>query len=174
MKLTGSPLEGVWLVEQERVVDERGFFARTYDAELLPAVVQMSTSFSASAGTLRGLHYQVEPHGESKLVRCTRGAIFDVVVDLRPDSPTRHDAFAIELSAEDGLALLVPEGFAHGFQTLADDTEVLYAMDTPYVPQAARGVRWDDPAFAIAWPEPPAGGRTISARDAGYAYIDQL
>jgi dTDP-4-dehydrorhamnose 3,5-epimerase len=172
VKLTRSPLEGVWLVEPQRLVDERGFFARTYDAELLPAVVQMSTSFNARAGTLRGLHYQAEPHGESKLVRCTRGAIFDVVVDLRPGSPTRHHAFAVELSADDGLALLVAPGVAHGFQTLADDTEVLYAMDTPYVPQAARGVRWDDPAFAIAWPEPPAGGRTISPRDAGYAYID--
>lgn len=172
MRLTASALEGVWLVEQERLADERGFFARTYDAELLPPVVQMSTSFSARAGTLRGLHYQAEPYAETKLVRCTRGAVFDVVVDLRPGSPTRHDAFTVELSAEEGLGLLVTRGFAHGFQTLASDTEVLYAMDTPYAPQAARGVRWDDPAFAIQWPDPPTGGRTMSSRDAAYAYVE--
>ena len=172
MKLTPSPLDGVWLVEPERLVDERGYFARTYDVGRLPPIVQMSTSFSMLAGTLRGLHYQADPHGESKLVRCTRGAVFDVALDLRPGSATRHAWFGIELSAEDGMGLLVSSGFAHGFQTLADDTEVLYAMDAPHHADAARGVRWDDPAFAIHWPEPPAGGRTISARDATYAFVD--
>ena len=171
MKLTACPLDGVWLVEQERLVDERGFFARTYDAEVLPAIMQMSTSFSALAGTLRGLHYQADPHAESKLVRCTRGAIFDVAVDMRPESPTRHRWFGVELNAEEGLALLVSKGFAHGFQTLADDTEVLYAMDAPHAAQAARGVRWDDPALGIRWPDAPSGGRTISARDAAYPFV---
>jgi dTDP-4-dehydrorhamnose 3,5-epimerase len=172
MRVTAAPLDGVWLVEQQRLADERGFFARTYDVELMPAIVQMSTSFSHRAGTVRGLHYQADPHGESKLVRCTRGAIFDVVLDLRPGSPTRHRWFGIELDALEGRALLVEPGFAHGFQTLADDTEVLYAMDAPHVAAAARGVRWDDPSFAIEWPPAPPGGRTISARDAAYADID--
>jgi len=168
MKLVATPLAGVLLVEQERLRDGRGFFARTYDVEQLGPVVQMSTSFNVRAGTLRGLHFQREPHGESKLVRCTRGAIFDVAVDLRPGSPTRHRWFGAELSAETGRSLLIGPGFAHGFQTLLEDTEVLYAMDAPYVGEAASGVRWDDPAFAIQWPAAPAGGRTMSERDAAY------
>jgi dTDP-4-dehydrorhamnose 3,5-epimerase len=168
MRLVATPLEGVMLVEQERLGDERGFFARTYDVELLPAIVQMSTSFNLHAGTLRGLHVQREPHGETKLVRCTRGAIFDVAVDLRPGSATRHRWFGAELSAETGRSLLIAPGFAHGFQTLLDDTEVLYAMDAPYVREAASGVRWDDPAFGIEWPAAPPGGRTMSERDAAY------
>src|SRR4051794_29513028 len=128
----------------------------------------MSTSFNARAGTLRGLHFQADPYGEDKLVRCTRGAIFDVAVDLRPASPTRHRWFGLELSAENGLALAISAGCAHGFQTLADASEVLYAMSTPYVEGAWRGVRWDDPAFGIGWPEPPPGGPVMSARDAAY------
>jgi dTDP-4-dehydrorhamnose 3,5-epimerase len=172
MKLTPTPLHGVLLVEQERLGDERGFFARTYDAEQLGPVVQMSTSFNVRAGTLRGLHFQREPHGESKLVRCTRGAIFDVAVDLRPGSPTLHAWFGAELSAESGRALLIGPGFAHGFQTLLDDSEVLYAMDAPYVGEAASGVRWDDPAFAIEWPAAPAAGRTMSERDAAYPDVE--
>jgi len=168
MILRPTPLEGVRVVEPERVHDERGFFARTYDVADLGPVVQMSTSFNARAGTLRGLHFQADPHGEDKLVRCTRGAIFDVAVDLRPGFPTRHRWFGVELTEENGVALWIPKGFAHGFQTLVDDTEVLYAMSTPYVPGAGRGVRWDDPAFAIEWPKPPAGGRTMSERDATY------
>jgi dTDP-4-dehydrorhamnose 3,5-epimerase len=168
MRLVETSLQGVLLVEPERLGDERGYFARTYDAAEMPPIVQMSTSFNVRAGTLRGLHFQREPHGESKLVRCTRGAIFDVAVDLRPGSPTRHRWFGAELSAESGRALLIAPGFAHGFQTLADDSEVLYAMDAPYAGEAASGVRWDDPAFAIDWPDPPPGGRTMSARDAAY------
>jgi len=168
MRLVATPLEGVMLVEQERLGDERGFFARTYDVELLAPIAQMSTSFSPRAGTLRGLHLQREPHGETKLVRCTRGAIFDVAVDLRQQSATLHGWFGVELSADNGRALLIGPGFAHGFQTLLDDTEVLYAIDAPYVGAAASGVRWDDPAFGIDWPDPPPGGRTMSDRDAAY------
>jgi dTDP-4-dehydrorhamnose 3,5-epimerase len=166
--LRPTRLDGVRVVEPERLPDERGFFARTYDVEALWPVVQMSTSFNARAGTLRGLHFQADPHNEDKLVRCTRGAIFDVVVDLRDGSPTRHGWFGLELSADNGLALAIPAGFAHGFQTLTDASEVLYAMSTPYVAGAGRGVRWDDPAFGIEWPPAPPGGRIMSARDAAY------
>lgn len=168
MILRETALAGLIVVEQERMADERGFFARTYDAAELGPVVQMSVSFNARAGTLRGLHFQAEPHGETKLVRCTRGAVFDVAVDLRLGSPTRNRWHAEKLSAENGRALLIGPGFAHGFQSLAHDSEVLYAMDTAFVPGAGRGVRWDDPAFAIAWPEAPPDGRTLSERDATY------
>jgi dTDP-4-dehydrorhamnose 3,5-epimerase len=163
-----TPLDGLCVVEPERLADERGFFARTYDVEVLGPVVQMSASFNARAGTLRGLHFQAMPHGEDKLVRCTRGAIWGVAVDVRPSSPTRHRWHAVELSEDNGLALFIPAGFAHGFQTLVDASEVLYAMSTPYVAGAGRGVRWDDPAFGIPWPEPPSAGRTLSHRDASY------
>jgi dTDP-4-dehydrorhamnose 3,5-epimerase len=163
-----TPLDGVYVVEQERIADDRGFFARTYDVEALGPVVQMSTSFNARAGTLRGLHFQAAPHGEAKLVRCTRGAIWDVAVDIRRYSSTRHHWHAVEINEDNGLALFIPSGFAHGFQTLMDETEVLYAMSTPYVAEAARGLRWDDPALGVDWPEPPPGGRTMSSRDASY------
>lgn len=171
MILRETALDGLLVVEQERIADERGFFARTYDVEQLGPVVQMSTSFNARAGTLRGLHLQDEPYGETRLVRCTHGAVFDVAVDLRPASPTRHRWHAEQLSAHNGRALLIPTGFAHGFQTLVDDSEVLYVMDTAFVPGAGRGVRWDDPAFAIAWPPAPPGGRIMSERDATYADV---
>ncbi len=171
MNLRETPLGGLLEVHPERHADERGHFARMYDADLLGPVVQMSTSFNLRAGTLRGLHLQAEPHGEDKLVRCTRGAVFDVAVDLRPGSPTLHRWHGVELSAEDGVALWIPRGFAHGFQTLVADSEVLYAMSTPFVPGSGRGVRWDDPAFAIAWPDPPAGGRIMNERDASYADV---
>ena len=168
MILRDTPLSGLLEVHPERDADARGHFARTYDVEQLGPVVQMSTSFNVRAGTLRGMHLQAEPHGEDKLVRCTRGAVFDVAVDLRPGSPTLHRWHGIELSADNGVALWIPRGFAHGFQTLAEDTEVHYQISTPYVPDAASGVRWDDPAFGIAWPDPPAGGRVMNERDAGY------
>jgi dTDP-4-dehydrorhamnose 3,5-epimerase len=164
------------VVEPDRLADKRGFFARTFDRDewtargMDPSVVQCNTSFNARAGTLRGMHFQVGPHGEPKLVRCTRGAVHDVIVDLRPDSPTRCRWFGIELTAENGAALYVPTGMAHGFQTLEDASEVLYMMGHEYVPDAASGVRWDDPAFGIEWPPAPEGGRTISERDAGYPY----
>ncbi len=173
MILRETGLSGLVVVEQERLVDERGFFARTYDIEQLGPVVQMSTSFNLRSGTLRGLHFQAEAYGETKLVRCTRGAVFDVAVDLRTGSPTRHLWYAEELSADNGLALLIPPGFAHGFQTLRDDTEILYAMDTPFAPGAGRGLRWDDPAFAITWPSAAPGGRTMSERDATYPDVSR-
>ena len=168
MILRDTPLSGLLEVHPERHADARGHFARTYDVEQLGPVVQMSTSFNVHAGTLRGMHLQAEPHGEDKLVRCTRGAVFDVAVDLRPGSPTLHAWHSVELSADNGVALWIPRGFAHGFQTLTDDAEVLYAMSTPFVDGAGYGVRWDDPAFGIAWPEPPPGGRVMNERDAGY------
>lgn len=172
MRFTETPLAGAWVIEPERVADERGWFARTFDREqwlsrgMDPAVEQCNASFNARAGTLRGLHYQAEPHGECKLVRCTRGEIYDVIVDLRPDSPSRLSWYAAQCSAENGRALYVPAGMAHGFQTLQDASEVLYMMGHQFVPEAARGVRWDDPAFAIEWP--PHGARTISERDRAY------
>ena len=168
MILRETGLGGLLEVHPERHADARGHFARTYDVEQLAPVVQMSTSFNVHAGTLRGMHLQAEPHGEDKLVRCTRGAVFDVAVDLRPGSPTLHAWHGVELSADNGVALWIPRGFAHGFQTLTDDAEVLYAMSTPWVDGAGYGVRWDDPAFGIAWPEPPPGGRVMNERDAGY------
>lgn len=173
MKLVETPIPGTWVVEPERLGDERGWFARTFDAEVFaahglePAVVQASASFNAESGTLRGMHLQAPPHGEPKLVRCVRGAIFDVAVDLRPGSPTYCRWHGVELSAENVLGLYVPTGVAHGFQTLADDSEVLYQMGYRYVPEAAGGARWDDPAFGIRWPDAP-GGRTISAKDLAY------
>jgi dTDP-4-dehydrorhamnose 3,5-epimerase len=169
-----TPLRGAWVVELDRHEDERGFFARTFDREewvgrgMDPTVAQCNTSFNARAGTVRGMHFQADPHGEPKLVRCTRGAIWDAIVDLRPDSSTRRRWFGTELSAANGRALYVPAGMAHGFQTLEDESEVLYMMGHEYVPESARGVRWDDPAFGIEWPDPPPHGRTISERDAAY------
>jgi dTDP-4-dehydrorhamnose 3,5-epimerase len=163
----------VWIVELEVLSDERGWFARTFDAEefeargLEPAVAQCNASFNDRRDTLRGMHYQADPHGESKLVRCVRGAIFDVAVDLRRDSASFRAWHGVELSAENGRALYIPAGLAHGFQTLTDGSEVLYQMGHRYVPEAARGVRWDDPAFAIQWPE-PTGRRTVSDRDSAY------
>ena len=162
---------GAFVIEPERLRDERGFFARTWcvrecaEHGLNPQVVQCSISVSEKKGTLRGLHYQAAPHAETKLVRCTRGAIYDVIVDLRADSPAFLRHFAVELSAENHTMLYVPEGVAHGFQTLADDTEVAYQMSAFHALAHARGVRWNDPAFAIAW---PPGERIISERDRSY------
>jgi dTDP-4-dehydrorhamnose 3,5-epimerase len=160
-----------WVIEPERREDERGFFARTWDPEefaqrgLNTELAQCSISYNRVRGTLRGLHYQAAPHAEAKLVRCTAGAIFDVVVDLRPDSPTFRGWFGVELSAENRLALYVPEDCAHGFLTLDDDSEVHYQISQSYMPEAARGVRWDDPAFAINWPGEVV---VINERDRSY------
>jgi dTDP-4-dehydrorhamnose 3,5-epimerase len=170
MLLTETPLGGVWVIEPELLGDERGWFARTFDTEEFRArgldhqVAQCNASFNSKRGTLRGMHYQADPHGESKLVRCTQGRIFDVAIDLRLDSPTYSRWHGLELSSDNRLALYIPSGLAHGFQTLTDDCEVLYQMGNRYVPEAARGVRWDDPAFGIEWP-PIDGPRTISERD---------
>jgi dTDP-4-dehydrorhamnose 3,5-epimerase len=169
-----TPLPGAWVIEPDRISDERGWFARTFDAEEFEArgleatVVQCNVSFNARRDCVRGMHYQAEPHGEPKLVRCVRGEIFDVAVDLRRDSPTRCHWHGVRLSAEDARAFYIPKGMAHGFQTLADACEVHYQMGYGYVPEAARGVRFDDPAFGIEWPE-PMGARIISPRDASYA-----
>ncbi|MDX6723415.1 MAG: dTDP-4-dehydrorhamnose 3,5-epimerase [Solirubrobacteraceae bacterium] len=172
MRFTEAPLAGAWVIDPDRRSDERGFFARTFDREefaargLESAVVQCSTSYNTRAGTLRGMHFQAAPHGEPKVVRCTQGAIYDVIVDLRPDSPTHRRWFATELSAENGRAVYIPVGVAHGFQTVADASEVLYMMGHEYVPEAASGVRWDDPAFGIAWPD--CHQRIMSDRDRSY------
>jgi dTDP-4-dehydrorhamnose 3,5-epimerase len=174
MRFVPTPLSGVWVIELEQLCDERGWFARTYDAEefaargLDPTIAQCNASYNARRDTLRGMHYQAEPHGEPKLVRCVRGAIFDVAVDLRADSPTRCRWHGVELSAENGRAFYIAAGLAHGFQTLSDDSEVLYQMGHRYMPDAARAVRWDDPAFAIEWPA-PARARIISDADASVA-----
>jgi dTDP-4-dehydrorhamnose 3,5-epimerase len=173
MRLIETPVPGAFVAEIDPLRDERGLFARTFDRDLFAAnglaadVVQASVSYNARAGTLRGLHYQADPHGEEKLVRCVRGAIFDVIVDLRPDSDAYCKWFGVQLDQDSRRALYIPKGVAHGFQTLADDAEVLYQMSTPYVGAAASGVRWDDPAFGVEWPA-AAGERTISERDRTY------
>jgi dTDP-4-dehydrorhamnose 3,5-epimerase len=165
-----TALDGVWLIEPEPLADERGFFARTWCRRewqargLNPALVQCNTSWTRARGTVRGMHYQLPPHQEAKLVRCTRGAIHDVALDLRPDSSTLRRWVAADLSAENRRMLYVPEGVAHGFQTLADDTEVFYQMSEFHHPESARGVRWDDPACAISWPL----AVTVSPRDAAW------
>lgn len=171
MKFTETALRGAFVIEIERIEDERGFFARTFCRRefgahgLNPDLVQCSISFNRRRGTLRGMHYQVAPPAECKLVRCTRGAIYDVIVDIRRDSPTFKQWFAVELNAENRLMLYVPEGIAHGFETLRDDSEVFYQMSACYVAESARAVRWNDPAFSIVWPSVPS---VISMRDRSY------
>jgi len=172
MTFTETELPGAFLLDIAPSADERGFFARSWCSDeaaahgLNPRVVQCSISSNARKGTLRGLHYQAAPFPEAKLVRCIAGAIYDVIVDLRPGSATRGRYVGVELTAANHRALYVPEGFAHGFLTLMDGSEVFYQMSEFYHPETARGVRWNDPAFAIAWPAPPA---IISPRDAAYA-----
>jgi dTDP-4-dehydrorhamnose 3,5-epimerase len=164
-------LGGAFVVEIDPRRDERGFFARTFCRDefgaqgLCADFPQCSVSFNARKATLRGMHYQDAPHAEVKLVRCTQGAIHDVLIDLRRGSPTYRKWVAVELTAENRKALYVPEGLAHGFLTLADATEVFYQISRPHEPLAARGVRYDDPAFGIRWPAPPA---VIAERDRGY------
>ena len=171
MDFRETPIPGCVVVAPRRHADARGHFARTWDAEAFAAaglradLDQMSTSFNARRGTLRGLHLQRAPHAEAKLVRCTRGAVWDVCLDLRASSPTRGQWHAETLSVDNGIALYVPEGCAHGFLTLADASEVAYAIAGRYAPEAAWGVRYDDPAFGIAWPEPVA---VVLERDASY------
>jgi dTDP-4-dehydrorhamnose 3,5-epimerase len=167
-----TKIPGTFIIEPERLRDERGYFARVFCAEaftahgLNPDVSQCSTSMSTRARTLRGMHYQASPHAEAKLVRCNSGAIYDVVVDLRPESPTYAQWAAAELSAENGKMVYVPEGVAHGYQTLVDNCEVFYQMTVAYHAESAAGVRWNDPAFAIDWPFPD--GAILNARDASY------
>lgn len=169
MIFTETKLKGAYIIEPEKKADERGFFARTwcqheFEAQgLNPRLVQCNISYNARRSTLRGMHHQAAPYAEAKLVRCTRGAIHDVIIDLRPDSATYKQYVAVLLDADHHRMLYIPEGFAHGFQTLEDDTEVFYQMSVVYRPEAARGVRWDDPVFSIDWPQ--AECRHISDRD---------
>lgn len=169
MIFTDTPLHGLVILDVERHEDERGYLARTYCEQefgehgLITRFVQSSTVFSSRRGTLRGLHFQAPPHGEVKLIRCTRGAAHVAVVDLRPESETYTHWLSVELTAANGRQLYVPVGFAQGYQTLEDGTEVAYRMSTAYVPDAARGVRWDDPAFSIEWPR--VERRILSPRD---------
>jgi dTDP-4-dehydrorhamnose 3,5-epimerase len=172
MKFTPTLLPGVIVIDLEPRADERGFFARTFCGDELGragisfSVVQENVSYNHRRGTLRGLHLQRDPHGEPKLVRCTRGAIWDVAVDVRSDSPTRGRWFGVEIDADNRRALFIPSGFAHGFITLADASEVLYLMGAPYVAEAASGFRYDDPAFGIEWPLLPT---VIAEKDRSFA-----
>ena len=171
MIVDATAIPGVYVITPELSVDERGAFGRTYCADqfrthgLDARIAQCSISFNPTAGTLRGLHYQVEPFGEVKLVRCTRGAIFDVVVDLRPESPAYCRWGGVQSTADDRRAVYVPRGCAHGFLTLVDQSEVFYQIAVPHRPEAGAGVRWDDPAFGIVWPFVP---RLMAERDASY------
>jgi dTDP-4-dehydrorhamnose 3,5-epimerase len=157
-----TDLMDAWLIETEPHRDDRGWFARTFCEREFAALaletrfVQHSTSHNAAAGTLRGMHYQRAPHGEVKLVRCLKGAIHDVIIDLRPSSPTYRQWQGFDLSAEDGRQLYIPVGFAHGFQTLVDESRIGYLISEFYSPEAAAGVRWNDTAFRIEWPAPVA------------------
>ncbi len=160
MEFTETELKGAYVVSLQKIEDHRGFFARAWCQEefsrhgLSAAMLQLNVGFSHKKGTMRGLHYQVPPHAEAKLVRCTRGAIFDVIVDLRDDSPSRGRWFGAELTAENGRMLYAPEGCAHGYLTLLDETEAYYVTSAYYAASAARGVRYDDQAFGIDWPIP--------------------
>ena len=172
MMITETKLKGAFLIEPQRFEDERGFFARVWSEAEFAArgiesrFVESNLSFSSRRGTLRGMHFQTAPYAQAKLVRCTRGAIFDVGIDLRPDSPTFRQWVGAELSADNRRMLYLPGEFAHGFQTLEDDTEVFYQVSAVYAPGHDGGVRWDDPAFRIEWPH--AAERVIIARDREY------
>ena len=175
MRYTPLGVDGVHLVEMEPISDDRGFFARSFDTAEFEAhgmraeVAQCNVSFNHAAGTLRGLHLSLPGHPEAKFVRCTRGAILDVAVDVRPDSPTYLQHVAVELSADNRNALYLPPHLAHAYQTLTDDTEVLYMVSVPYAPGAEVGYRYDDPAFGLTWPREVA---VISDKDAGWAPFD--
>jgi dTDP-4-dehydrorhamnose 3,5-epimerase len=171
MKFRETKLENAFIIEPEKREDERGFFARSWCQRefvhhgLVPTVVQANISYNKKKGTLRGMHYQAAPYEETKLVRCTRGAIFDVIIDVRPESATYRKWIGVKLTASNYTMLYVPEGFAHGFQTLEDDTEVVYQVSQFYIPGEERGARWNDPAFLIKWPGPV---ESISEKDANW------
>jgi dTDP-4-dehydrorhamnose 3,5-epimerase len=176
MTFTETKLKGAFLIELKRNEDIRGFFARSFCARefaacgLKPVVAQCNVSFSHNKGTLRGMHYQSPPATEVKLVRCTRGALWDVIIDLRPASPTYLSHISVELSAQNRLAVYVPELFAHGFQTMSNETEVFYQMSEFYAPGCARGLRYNDPALGVEWPLPVS---VISAQDASWPLITE-
>jgi len=171
MIFTETELKGAFIIEPERLEDERGFFARTWcrrefaEHGLEARLAQCSISFNRKRGTLRGMHYQIPPYEETKVVSCIKGAIYDVFIDLRPKSPTFARWLAVELTSENRRMSYIPEGFAHGFQTLDDNTEVFYQISEFYAPEYSRGVRWNDPAFSIRWPE---AQRFLSDRDKGF------
>ena len=174
MIFTETKLRGAYLIDLGKHEDERGFFARSWCAEefeshgLNARLVQCNISFNKKRGTLRGMHYQAAPYEEAKLVRCTMGALYDVIIDLRSNSPTYKEWVSVELTAQNRRAFYVPEGFAHGFQTLVDETEVFYQMSEFFHPECARGIRWDDPAFGISW---PIFNPIVSERDSFFALI---
>lgn len=171
MKFTETPLKGSFVIDIQPLEDERGLFARSWcqkefdNSGLNSRIVQCNISFNRKKGTLRGMHYQIEPFAEAKLVRCTKGAIYDLIIDLRPDSQTFKEWFAVELTEFTRRMLYIPEGFAHGFQTLEDNTEVFYQMSEIYKPDYARGIRYDDPLFSIQWPDDK---KIISEKDQQY------
>lgn len=160
MEFAETRLKGAFIVSVKRIIDDRGYFGRAWCRDefakhgLNPNMTQLNVGFSHEKGTVRGMHYQEAPHAEAKFIRCTRGAIFDVVIDLRKGSPTQGQWLGVELAADDGKMLYAPEGFAHGYQTLADGTEMYYLTSAPYAAGSARGVRYNDPAFGIGWPLP--------------------
>jgi len=171
MIFTEIELKGAFIIEPNRIEDERGFFARSWckkefeNHQLNPHLMQCNISFNKKKGTLRGMHYQIKPYEEAKLVRCTMGAIFDVIIDIRLESDTFLQWFSVELNAENRNMLYIPKGFAHGFQTIVDNSEVFYQMSEFYAPDYARGIRWNDPLFRINWPE---NITSISTKDKNY------
>ena len=176
MKFTETPLSGAYVIDLDTIEDERGFFARSWckkefaSHNLDSNLVQCNISFNKNKGTLRGMHYQERPYSETKLVRCTQGAIYDVIIDLRANSPTFRAWYAVELTATNRKMLFIPEDFAHGFLTLEDNTEVMYQMSEYYNPGYARGIRWNDPVFSIPW---PVDNAIISDRDRAYTDFQQ-
>lgn len=174
MLYTPTPLEGAFVIDVQRRSDERGFFARSFCVKefeqqgLSPDVAQMNLCFNGTLGTVRGMHYQVAPAMETKVVRCTRGSVWDVIVDLRPDSPTYLQHFGVELTADNYRALYVPAMFAHGYQTLTPEAEIVYIVSEFYAPDCERGLRFDDPALNISWPLPPS---LVSEKDRSWDLI---
>ncbi|MBN4066866.1 dTDP-4-dehydrorhamnose 3,5-epimerase [Simkania negevensis] len=171
MRFLKTPLNGAYVIELEKMGDERGFFSRLFchnefkNNGLDPKVVQANDSYSQEKGSIRGMHYQLSPKAETKLVRCIRGSLYDVIIDLRSESPTFKQWFGVELNAENRKMLFVPRGFAHGFQTLENDTEAFYLVSEFYAPKFERGIRWNDPEFGIKWPTAPT---TISDKDSSH------
>lgn len=177
MIFTETQLKGAFIIDVELLADQRGAFARTFCAKefeqhgLKPTIAQCNLSFNYKTGTIRGMHYQVPPAAETKLVRCTKGAIYDVIVDLRPDSPTYRQHIGVELTADNRRVLYVPELFAHGYQALTDGAEVVYQVGEFYTPGYERGLRYDDPAFGISWPLPVT---VISEKDASWPLFETV
>ena len=178
MRFIETELAGAYIIEPERLEDDRGFFARIScikefeEKGLVSNYVQTNIAFNRKSGTLRGMHFQVAPHEEAKTVRCTTGSVYDVIIDLRPDSSTYRAWTSVVLSAENRRTLYVPEGFAHGYQTLEDGSELFYEMSEYFAPESARGIRWDDPSIDIRWPD--IEERVISDKDRGLPYLAEL